>query len=139
MCVSAQVRVCVYLSGLPLLFSHLPLLLTQEQHHGCFNGLLPGLLSRICAHDGEMALAHHNLTGVSERDAHDVNKAVSHGARCEKARRTVSHRARCEKARRSADKHCFHTKHKMIEHLHACTLGGANQQCIFSSDICIWI
>ncbi len=127
MCVSARVRVCVcvYLSGLPLLLSHLPLLLshlplllTQKQHHGCFNGLLPGLLSRICAHDGEMALAHHNLTGVSERDAHDVNKAVSHGARC-------------EKARRSADKHCLHIKHKMIEHLHACTLGGANQQCIF--------
>ncbi len=53
--------------------------------------------------------------------------------------KAVSHWARCEKARRIADERCFHTERETIDHLlliHACTLGGADQQCIFP-QICI--
>ncbi len=51
------------------------------------------------------------------------------------------HWARCEKARRIALECCFHTEREANVHLlliHACTLGGADHQCIFSScSVCI--
>ncbi len=48
--------------------------------------------------------------------------------------KAVSHWARCEKARRIGDERCFHTEHETIDRLlliYACTLGGSDQQCIF--------
>ncbi len=48
--------------------------------------------------------------------------------------KAVLHWARWEKARRIPDGRCFHTERETINRLlliHACTLGGADQQCIF--------
>ncbi len=45
----------------------------------------------------------------------------------------------CEKARRIANERCFHTESETNVRLlliHACTLGGTNQQCIFP-QICV--
>ncbi len=46
--------------------------------------------------------------------------------------KAVSHWVGCKKVRRIADDLCFHTKHETIDRLiHDCTLGGADQQCLF--------
>ncbi len=53
--------------------------------------------------------------------------------------KAVSHWTRCEKARWIADERCFNTERETnvcLLLIHACMLGGADQQCIFP-QICI--
>lgn len=48
--------------------------------------------------------------------------------------KTFPHWARCKKARQIGDEQCFYTEREMIVRflqIHACTLGGSDQQCIF--------